>query len=150
MRIHGVIALSLIVFAQVRGQNYWNVDFTYAYAAEERQHDCNDAGVWTRYIGLPSIHELVNQYGWSTTHHGTAYRLLTSLAPDARMQVYDLSPFEQSGFTTQWCFSIPDDDVSPEIYAEIQALNRFSTVRRQGDKRPAVAWRTPPGFLSRS
>ncbi|MGH7493266.1 MAG: Ig-like domain-containing protein [bacterium] len=113
-----------------------NLDFTYDLAFSEKEENRNHAGIWTRYIGLPRLRELADRYGWSTTHHGTTYRALTALSPGARLQVYDLSPFEQAGFETRWCFSIPNDDVNPEIYAEIQALNRFHTVRRQGDKRP--------------
>ncbi len=113
-----------------------NIDFTFDFALYEKVNDRNDSGIWSRYIGLPRIRELVEQHAWSTTHHGAVYRLLTTLSAGERMQVYDLSPFELAGFTAPWCFSIPNDDINPVIYAEIQALNRFYTVRRQGDKRP--------------
>jgi hypothetical protein len=113
-----------------------NIDFTYDFAKREWAHNRAKGGLVVRYIGLDRIAELVNNYGWSTTHHGTFYKNLLQLSQEERMQLYSLEPFVESGFKTTWCFSIPMDWVSPEIFAEIQALNRFRTIRNQWDKTP--------------
>ncbi|NUO78765.1 T9SS type A sorting domain-containing protein, partial [candidate division KSB1 bacterium] len=113
-----------------------NLDFTYDYAEKELRDNRNNAGIDTRYIGLARITELVQRYGWSTSHHGVFYKDLRKLSGEERQQVYSLAPFQKSGFEAQWCFSIPSDEISPELYAELIGLDLFSSVRRQGDKRP--------------
>ncbi len=113
-----------------------NLDFTYEYAEKELQENRNNAGIETRYIGLARIAELVQRYNWSTSHHGVFYKDLKKLPDEERQRLYALTPFQQSGFDAQWCFSIPSDEISPELYAELLGLHRFSSVRRQGDKRP--------------
>ena len=113
-----------------------NIDFTYEYAKNEFAHYRANGGLWTRYIGLQRIAELVNRNGWSTTHHGVFYEFLPNLLPEVRAQLYALTPFEREGLAANWCFSIPGDVVTPDILAEIQALNRFYTVRKQFDNSP--------------
>ncbi len=113
-----------------------NLDFTYEYAEQELSENRNNAGLWTRYVGLQRMAELVRQYGWSATHHGVFYKALTRLAQEERQRLYLLTPFQQAGFDAQWCFSIPSDEITPEIYVELFELKRFSAIRRQGDKRP--------------
>jgi hypothetical protein len=113
-----------------------NADFTYEYAEKELRENRNNAGILTRYIGLDRIAELVQQYGWSTTDHGVFYKFLTKLPPEARQELYALAPFQQAGFEVQWCFSIPSDEITPELYVELLGLQRFAAIRRQGDKRP--------------
>jgi len=113
-----------------------NIDFTYEYAKNEFAHYRANGGLWTRYIGLQRIAELVNRYGWSATHHGVFYEFLPNLLPEVRAQLYSLAPFEREGLAANWCFSIPGDVVTPDILAEIQALNRFYTVRKQFDNSP--------------
>ena len=113
-----------------------NLDFTYDYAARQFRENRNRAGIWTRYVGLARIAELVQQYDWSTSHHGVFYKDLRKLLPEERQQLYQLAPFQQAGFDVQWCFSIPSDEITPEIYAELLNLQRFAALRRQGDKRP--------------
>ncbi len=113
-----------------------NIDFTYEWARDQKQENRNKGGLWTRYLDLDRIAVLVKQYNWSTTHHGVFYKLLTTIPQERRMQLYALEPFQHAGFEAQWCFSIPIDDVDPEIYAEIQALLRFYSVRRQGIQAP--------------
>jgi hypothetical protein len=119
------------------GHNYpANIDFTYEYAKNEFAHYRANGGLWIRYVGLKRIAALMNRYGWSVTHHGVFYEYLTTLPREARLQLYSLEPFQRDGFAAQWCFSIPEDLSTPEIFAEIQALNRFYTVRKQFDKSP--------------
>lgn len=113
-----------------------NIDFTYEMARTELQERRGESGIWTRYVGLARINELVRNYDWSTTHHGTVYKILPTLSPEDRQQVYELAPFQQAGFEARWCFSIPSDEITPELYAELLALKRFPTIRRQGDRRP--------------
>jgi len=113
-----------------------NIDFTYEYAKNEFAHYRANGGLWTRYVGLQRIAELVNRHGWSATHHGVFYEFLPNLSPEVRPQLYALAPFEREGLTVNWCFSIPGDVVTPDILAEIQALNRFYTVRKQFDNSP--------------
>jgi len=113
-----------------------NIDFTYEYAKNEFAHYRANGGLWTRYIGLQRIAELANRYGWSATHHGVFYEFLPNLLPEVRAQLYSLAPFEREGLAANWCFSIPGDVVTPDILAEIQALNRFYTVRKQFDNSP--------------
>ncbi len=113
-----------------------NLDFTYAFAEKQLRENRNHAGIWTRYIGLARLAELVQSHAWSTSHHGVFYRDLRKLLPEERQQLYELAPFQQAGFETQWCFSIPSDEITPEIYAELLNLQRFPAIRRQGDKRP--------------
>jgi hypothetical protein len=113
-----------------------NIDFTYEYAKNEFAHYRANGGLWTRYIGLQRIAELVNRYGWSATHHGVFYEFLPNLLPEVRAQLYSLAPFQREGLAANWCFSIPGDVVTPDILAEIQALNRFYTVRKQFDNSP--------------
>ncbi len=113
-----------------------NIDFTYEYAKNEFAHYRANGGLWTRYIGLQRIAELVDRYGWSATHHGVFYEFLPNLLPEVRAQLYSLAPFEHEGLAANWCFSIPGDVVTPDILAEIQALNRFYTVRKQFDNSP--------------
>jgi len=113
-----------------------NIDFTYEYAKNEFAHDRANGGLWVRYIGLNRIAELMNRYGWSVTHHGVFYEYLPTLPREARLQLYALEPFRRDGFATQWCFSIPEDLSTPEIFAEIRSLNRFHAVRKQFDKSP--------------
>lgn len=113
-----------------------NIDFTYEYAKNEFAHYRANGGLWTQYIGLQRITELVNRYGWSATHHGVFYEFLPNLLPEVRAQLYSLAPFAREGLTANWCFAIPGDAVTPDILAEIQALNRFYTVRKQFDNSP--------------
>jgi hypothetical protein len=113
-----------------------NVDFTYDYAKNQFAHERANGGLWIRYVGLKRIAELVNRFGWSVTHHGVFYEYLTNLPREARLQLYSLEPFIRDGFAAQWCFSIPEDLSTPEIFAEIQALQLFHTVRKQFDKAP--------------
>jgi len=113
-----------------------NMDFTYDYAKNEFAQERANGGLWIRYVGLKRIAELVNRHGWSVTHHGVFYEYLTNLPLEARLQLYSLEPFIRDGFAAQWCFSIPEDLSTPEIFAEIQALERFHTVRKQFDKAP--------------
>lgn len=113
-----------------------NIDFTYDMARNETQQLRGESGIWTRYLGLARIHELARNYEWSTTHHGTFYKILPTLPREERLQIYDLAPFQQAGFEAQWCFSIPSDEITPELYEELVALKRFPTIRRQGDRRP--------------
>lgn len=113
-----------------------NLDFTYEFAEKEFAENRNNGGIWTRYVGLPRITELAKLYDWGTTHHGVFYKYLSSIPQQERMQVYALEPFQQAGFETQWCFSIPRDDITPEIYAELLALQRFAAIRRQGNRGP--------------
>lgn len=112
-----------------------NIDFTFEYARDEVVENRGGAGLSTRYIGLARIAALAQQ-GWSTTHHGVFYKFLTALTPQERAELYSLEPFQQAGFETHWCFSIPRDETTPEIFAEIQALNRFASVRTQGVGKP--------------
>jgi len=113
-----------------------NIDFTYDFAKRQWAHNRAKGGLIVRYVGLDRIAELVNKYGWSTTHHGAVYKNLLQLPQDERMQLYSLEPFVESGFKTTWCFSIPQDRVTPDIFAEIQELKRFRTIRNQWDKTP--------------
>jgi len=113
-----------------------NVDFTHDFAKREWAHNRANGGLIVRYVGLDRIAELVNKHGWSTTHHGAVYKNLLLLPQAERMQLYSLEPFVQSGFKTTWCFSIPMDRASPEVYAEIQSLKRFRAIRNQWDKTP--------------
>jgi len=113
-----------------------NIDFTFDYAEKRFAHNRANGGLWVRYVGLKRIAELVKQHGWSTTHHGAFYDDLRRLAKEQRLQLYSLEPFTQARFTTHWCFSIPMDWSTPEIFAEIQGLNRFYTIRNQWDKLP--------------
>lgn len=113
-----------------------NIDFTYEYAKNEFAHYRANGGLWTRYVGLQRIAELVHRYGWSATHHGVFYEFLPNLLPEVRAQLYALAPFAAEGLAVNWCFSIPGDVVTPDILAEIQALNRFYTVRKQFDNSP--------------
>jgi len=113
-----------------------NVDFTYDFAKRQYAHNRANGGLIVRYVGLDRIAELINRHGWSTTHHGAVYKNLLLLPQDERMQLYSLEPFVQSGFKTTWCFSIPMDRVSPEIFSEIQGLGRFRAIRNQWDKTP--------------
>ncbi|MCG3118161.1 MAG: hypothetical protein ALAOOOJD_00310 [bacterium] len=113
-----------------------NIDFTYDLAERRVIENRANAGLIVRYIGLERIAELVNKHGWSASHHGAIYKDLRKLTLDERMQVYSLEPFVKAGFATQWYFSVPMDWTTPEILAEIQALNRFRAVRNQWDKSP--------------
>jgi len=113
-----------------------NIDFTYDYARRRLSHHRANGGLLVRYIGLDRIAALVNKHGWSTTHHGTFYKDLRQLTPAERQQLYALDPFVQAGFMTQWCFSIPMDWATPELFAEIQSLKRFYAVRNQWDRLP--------------
>jgi hypothetical protein len=113
-----------------------NVDFTHDFAKRQWAHNRANGGLIVRYVGLDRIAELVNKHGWSTTHHGAIYKNLLLLPQDERMQLYSLEPFIQSGFKTTWCFSIPLDRASPDVYAEIQSLKRFRAIRNQWDKTP--------------
>jgi hypothetical protein len=113
-----------------------NIDFTYDYAKRRFAHNRANGGLIVRYVGLDRIAELVNNHGWSTTHHGAFYKDLRQLTQEERMQLYSLEPFVLSGFKTNWCFSIPMDWSTPDIFAEIQGLNRFRAIRNQWDKTP--------------
>lgn len=113
-----------------------NIDFTYEFAEKELVEDRNNAGIETRYVGLSRIAELVQRHDWSTTDHGVFYKLLPKISSEERRRLYALAPFQQAGFEVQWCFSIPNDEITPELYGELLALQRFFTVRKQGDKRP--------------
>ncbi len=113
-----------------------NLDFTYELAEKEAREKRGESGIATRYIGLARIAELARNYHWSTTHHGTFYKILPALSYEQRLQLYALAPFAQAGFAAQWCFSIPSDEISPALYAELMRLQRFFTIRRQGERRP--------------
>ncbi|MDZ7362706.1 MAG: T9SS type A sorting domain-containing protein [candidate division KSB1 bacterium] len=113
-----------------------NIDFTYDFAKRRFAHNRANGGLIVRYVGLDRIAELVNKHGWSTTHHGTFYKDLRQLTQQERMQLYSLEPFTSAGFKSNWCFSIPMDWVTPQIFDEIQGLQRFRTIRNQWDKTP--------------
>jgi hypothetical protein len=113
-----------------------NLDFTFELAEREAREMRGESGIWTRYVGLGRIAELARNHHWSTTHHGTFYKALPLLPTEQRMRLYALAPFEQAGFAAQWCFSIPSDAISPTLYAELMGLQRFFTIRRQGERRP--------------
>ncbi len=113
-----------------------NLDFTFEYARDELVENRGNSGLITKYVGLDRLAALKQQYGWSTTHHGVFYAFLPTLTLDDRTRLYALAPFQQAGFETQWCFSVPRDEITPEIFAEIQALERFFSVRTQGMGKP--------------
>lgn len=113
-----------------------NLDFTFEFAQKELREMRGESGIWTRYIGLARIAELARNHGWSTSHHGTFYKALPRLSAEQRLELYGLAPFAQAGFAAQWCFSIPSDEITPALYAELLGLQRFATIRRQGERRP--------------
>jgi len=113
-----------------------NIDFIYEWAKTEKWENRNYGGILVRYMGLGRIAELVRLYNWSTTHHGTFYKNLPVLSREERLQLYSLEPYLQAGFTVNWCFAVPRDVITPEILAEIKALERFYTLRKQYDWDP--------------
>jgi hypothetical protein len=113
-----------------------NIDFTYDYAQTKYEHIRPNGNFGVRYIGLERIAALVNQHGWSVTHHGVFYDTLTTLPKEERMRLYSLEPFQRFGFQAHWCFSIPMDRATPAIRAEIDSLKRFHAVRDQWARTP--------------
>lgn len=106
-----------------------NIDFNYTFAKNQEEEDYNVVHFFS--VGLGRIDTLVHQFGWSCNSHGSYYDQLPYLSPQNRQELISLDSFINAGFDARWVFSIPKDNVTPQIMKEISDYGQFRSVRRQ-------------------
>ncbi len=106
-----------------------NIDFVFAFAKSKLTE--TKSGLTYSYVGLNRIDTLVHQYGWSCTSHGSFYDNLPYLSATDQYKLCALDSFINHGFDAKWCFSIPVDDCTNDIFKKIKDWNFYKSIRKQ-------------------
>jgi len=106
-----------------------NIDFVFAFAKSKLTE--TKSGLTYSYVGLNRIDTLVHQHGWSCTSHGSFYDNLPYLSATDQYKLCALDSFTNHGFYAKWCFSIPVDDCTNDIFKKIKDWNFYKSIRKQ-------------------